>query len=223
MHSTYSDPLNTMNRWPAVAGLFAAPFYLVLITTLGALEPGFSHLTTPMSLLGGVPGGRGLIFNLGVATTGVLIIIFGIGLWRQLPARIPTRIGFGLVVLGGLGLIVAGYFHCNEGCRNILTEPDLVGRLHLITSLLAGMGTALAPFFFSVAMRHSNNWQSYALPTLLVAILANLPGITFWLTIFTGYRLESIEGLIQRLGFIIVLIWIFFIAAKMWQLVPHNE
>ena len=203
----------------SLTGLIAVPFYLALIFILGALEPGFSHLTTPMSLLGGVLGMRGLLFNLGVATTGVLIIIFGIGLWLQLPPRISTRIGFGLLLMGGLGLIGAGYFHCNEGCRNVLVVPDLVGRLHLFFSLLAGMGAALSAFFFWAAMRHSKNWQSYALLTLVAAILANLPGITFWLTIFSGYRLESIEGLLQRLGFIVVLIWIFFVAAKMWRLV----
>ncbi|MDX1823676.1 MAG: DUF998 domain-containing protein [Thiohalomonadales bacterium] len=201
----------------SLTGLIAFPFYLALIVILGALEPGFSHLTTTMSLLGGVPGLRGLVFNLGVATTGVLIIVFDIGLWQQLPARATARIGVGLLFLGGLGLIGAGYFHCNEGCRNVLTEPDLLGQLHLIMSLLAGMGTALAPFFFWAAMRHSEQWQAYANPTLIAAILANLPGITFWLTIFAGQRLESIEGLLQRLGFIVVLIWIFFVAARMWR------
>ena len=176
-----------------------------------------------MSILGGVPGVRGLAFNFGVATTGMLMIAFGIGLWRQLPPRISARIGFGLFVIGGLGLIGAGYFHCNEDCRNILTEPDLVGRLHIIFSLLAGMGTALAPFFFWVAMRHNEKWKGVAIPTLMAAILANLPGITFWITIFTGYRLESVEGLIQRLGFVVVLIWIFFIAARLWRLASYDE
>jgi len=207
----------------SLTGLIAFPFYLALIFILGALEPGYSHLTTPMSLLGGVPGIQGLVFNLGVATTGVLIIIFGIGLSQQLPARASARIGVGLLVLGGLGLIGAGYFHCNDACRNVLSEPDLVGRLHLIMSLLAGMGTALAPFFFWAAMRLSEQWQAYANPTLIAAILANLPGITFWITIFTGQRLEFIEGLLQRLGFIVVLIWIFFVAARLWRQACNDE
>ena len=214
---------NTTNRWPAVAGLIAAPFYLALIITLGALEPGYNHLTTMMSLLGGVPGTRGFAFNLGVATTGVLVISFGFGLWRQLLASSAARIGIGLLVIGGLGLIAAGYFHCNEGCRNVLTEPDLVGRLHIIVSLIAGMGTALAPLFIWIAMRHNEKWKGFAIPTLVTAILANLPGITLWITFFTDYRLLTVEGLIQRLGFVVALIWIFFVAARLWQLTSHDE
>ena len=214
---------NSINYLSSLAGLIAFPFYLALIFILGALEPEFSHLTTPMSFLGGVPGTRGLIFNAGVGVTGVLVIAFGMGMYRQLPARPASRVGLGLLLIGGLGLIGAGYFHCNEGCRNVLAEPDLVGRLHLITSLQTGMGTALAPFFFWAAMRHCKQWQAYARLTLIAAILANLPGITFWLTIFIDHRLESVEGLLQRLGFIVVLIWIFFIATKIWRLAYKDE
>lgn len=208
----------TVNRWAIAAGLLAAPFYLMLIITLGVLEPGFSHLTKPMSALGGVPGVRGLVFNLGVAVTGVFIIVFGIGLLRQLPPKITAKVGFTLLVIGGVGLIGAAYFHCNEGCINILIEPDLVGRLHIIMSLLGGMGTGLAPFFVWAAMRDSEKWQGFATPTLVAAILANLPGIIFWITIATDHRLLSIEGLIQRTGFVVVLIWIYIIAMKLRKL-----
>ena len=209
---------NTMHRCLSAAGLFAAPFYLALAVVLGALEPGFSHLTRPMSVLGGVPGVRGLVFNFGVAATGVLVIAVGIGLWRKLPPKMSARVGVTLLVLGGLGLIGAAYFHCNEGCKNILAEPDLVGRLHIAFSLLGGMGTGLAPFFVWSAMRGDEGWRDLATPTLGMAIAANLPGIAFWITIATGFRLSSIEGLIQRLGFGVVLIWIFFVARRLWRL-----
>ena len=213
---------DTSNRWSAAAGLFAAPFYLTLISVLGALEPGFSHLTVPMSILGGVPGARGLVFNLGVAATGVFVVGFGIGLRRRLPPKMSARVGFALLMVGGLGLLGAAYFHCNEGCRNILTQPDLVGRLHIVFSLLGGMGTGLAPVFVWAAVRGSEEWKGLARPTFVAALLANLPGITFWITIATGYRLHSIEGLIQRLGFVVVLTWIFFVAARLWRLESHE-
>jgi len=202
----------------AAAGLLAAPFYLALIIALGAMEPGFSHRTSLMSMLGGIPGLRGLAFNLGVAATGVCVIVFALGLRRQLLPKTSAKIGAGLLVVGGFGLIGAAVFHCNEGCRNILMEPDLVGRVHAVASLIAGMGTALAPFFIWRAMGGDSRWSGFAAPTLMAGILANLPGIIFWATIFTGYRLHAIEGLIQRMGFIVVLIWIFAVAMRMRRL-----
>jgi hypothetical protein len=214
---------DNVHRWLLIAGLLTAPFYLILIILLGALEPGFSHLTKPMSILGGVTGVRGLVFNFGVAMTGMFVIAFGMELRRQLPTKMTAKIGFGLLLIGGAGLIGAGYFHCNAGCTNILAEPDLVGRLHTIMSLLAGMGTALAPFFVWAAIRGNEKWKGLARPTLVAAILANLPGITFWIMIATGLRLYSVEGLIQRLGFVVVLIWIFFIAIRLWRLSSHEK
>lgn len=214
---------STVNYWADAAGLLAAPFYLTLIIVLGALEPGFSHRTSLMSELGGVPGMRGLAFNLGVAATGLCVIAFAIGLRRRLPAKMTARIGFGLLVIGGVGMIGAGVFHCNEGCRNILIEPDLSGRLHMIMSLLAGMGTGLALLFAWATMRGTEKWQGFATPTLVAAILANLPGITFWITISTGFRLHSVEGMIQRLGLVVVLIWIFLVAAQLRRRASHEK
>jgi hypothetical membrane protein len=205
----------------AAAGLLAGPFYLALITILGALEPGFSHRTSLMSMLGAVPGLRGLAFNLGVAATGALVVTFAIGLRRELPPKWTAKMGLAMLMIGGLGLIGAGGFHCSEDCRNILAEPDLVGRLHLGTSLVAGMGTGLAPFFVWASMRASTRWRDFATPTFVAAVLANLPGLTFWITIYTGSRLTSVEGLIQRAGFVVILVWIFFIGVRLRRLTLH--
>ncbi|MEO1137258.1 MAG: DUF998 domain-containing protein [Pseudomonadota bacterium] len=196
-------------RFSNYAGLIALPFYLALILVLGALEPGYSHLTMTMSALGGVPGARGLAFNLGVGVTGSLIIVFAIGLRRRLSPGWLTQAGAFCLIVGGGGFIGAALFHCNPDCRNVLAEPTPVGRIHMITALFGGMFSALAPLFFWGAMRRDGQWRTFATPTLMTGILANLPGVAFWITIATGYRLYSIEGLIQRLGFIFVLIWMF--------------
>ena len=215
--------MSSVEHWTAAAGVLAAPFYLSLIIVLGALEPGFSHLSSPMSMLGGVPDGRGLAFNLGVTATGVLLIAFTVGLQRQLPSRRSVKVGTALLMIGGLGLIGAGMFPCNQNCQNILIEPDTIGRLHIMVSLCAGIGTGLALFFIWAGMRCSVTWKNWATLTLWVAILANLPGITFWITIATGLRLQTIEGLIQRAGFVIVLIWMFLVAVRMKWLASRNK
>ena len=201
------------NAW-ALAGIAAAPFYILLIIALGALEPGYSHLTMPMSILGGVPDPRGLIFNLGVLITGAFVIAFGIGLRSRLPLKWSARIGCGLLALGGLGLIGAGIFPCREGCRNIFIEPDSAGRIHMIAAFVSGMGTGLAPLFLWAAMRGEKKWKDCAVPTMLAAAFSNLPGIAFWLMRLTEFRVPSLEGLIQRMGFVVVLIWMFYISLK---------
>ena len=215
MVATHSRVMG-IRRVAALAGMLAAPFYLTLILVLGALEPGFSHRTSLMSLLGGVAGVRGLVFNLGVAATGILVGAFALGLKRELPSRWSTRVGSALLMLGALGLIGAGAFPCNQGCRNILVAPDLVGRVHTLAAAIAGLGTGLAPFFLAAAMRRDGMWRPLAKPTVVAATLANLPGIAFWIAFLTGHRLPSVEGILQRLGLVIVLLWMVFIAER-WR------
>lgn len=155
------------------------------------------------------------MFNLGVAATGVLVVVVAVGLRRRLPSIVSSVIGIGLLAVGGLGLIGAGLFSCNESCRNILIEPDLTGRLHTVASLFSGLGCGLSLFFLWAAMRRSDVWNDVAGSTLATAILANVPGMVFWVTLLADMRLYSVEGLIQRVGFIVVLVWIFFIARRM--------
>lgn len=50
----------------AIAGILAPIIYFCMIVILGALEPNYSHLTKMMSLLGGVQGIRGWLFNIGI-------------------------------------------------------------------------------------------------------------------------------------------------------------
>ena len=207
-----------LSRTAVAAGLLVGPFYLLLIIVLGGLEPGFSHSTSLMSLLGGVPGWRGLTFSAGVALSGALVIAFALGLRRHLPSNRGSTIGFWLLTIGGIGLIGAGVFSCNEGCRNILVEPSLIGRLHTIASFAGGLGCGLSLFFLWGSIRHSDTWQAFATTTFVAAILANFPGIVFWITLFTNSRLYSVEGFIQRMGIIVVLIWIFFAALRMREM-----
>ena len=47
----------------SIAGIAAPIIFFVLVITLGALEPGYSHLSNMMSVLGGVQGIRGFLFN----------------------------------------------------------------------------------------------------------------------------------------------------------------
>ncbi|MDH5654965.1 MAG: DUF998 domain-containing protein [Spirochaetia bacterium] len=206
-----SETRKNFNVW-LTAGFIAAPLYISITALLGFLEEDYSHLTTTMSVLGGVDGFRGLLFNFCVFFTGILVISFGTGLFRQNSGNKMYKFSLGLLWSGGLGLAGAGLFPCSAACRNIFIEPDFTGRLHMISSLLAGMGTGLAPLFIWIAIRREELWQNLKNMTFIFAILSNLPGIIFWITILSDNRLPAIEGLIQRLGFIFVLLWMLYVS-----------
>lgn len=77
------------------------------------------------------------------------------------------------------------------------------------------MAMALAPLFLWTAMRESEKLKALAGPTLMTGIVANMPSLSFWITNLMGFRLPLVEDLIQRLNLVVILVWIFFVAARM--------
>jgi hypothetical membrane protein len=205
------------NKYFAVAGILAPIFYFGLVIILGFLEPDYSHLTKMMSVLGGVGGVRGLIFNFGISFIGVLIILFAFGLHKNVNYGNGSKVGPILLIIGGVGLIGSGIFHCNLNCANVIVENNFIGSIHMLSAFIAGLSLSIAPFFVYGRFKKDPIWKKYATYTLVTGIIANIPGIIFWVTLATK-RLPEIEGLIQRLGIVFILIWIEIVSLKMLKL-----
>ncbi len=205
------------NKYFAVAGTLAPISYFSLVIILGLLEPDYSHMTKMMSILGGAGGVRGLSFNLGISFIGVLIILFAIGLHKNVNKGNGSKAGPILLIIGGLGLIGSGVFHCNLNCANVIVENNFIGSIHMLSAFIAGLSLSIAPFFIYGRFKKDSIWKKYATYTLVTGIIANIPGIFFWVTLATT-RLPEIEGLIQRLGIIFVFIWIEIVSLKMLKL-----
>jgi len=184
---------------------------------LGLLEPGYSHRTMMMSILGGVSGLRGTLFNTGLVLTGMLLIAFGVGLHRGINQGRNKRIGLILLIVAGLGLVGSAIFHCDTGCVNVIQAPDFRGQMHMLLAFITGLSFAFSPIPFFFSMKQDPRWKNYRSITLAAAILANIPGIVFWITMFTT-RLPEWEGLIQRLGLLFPLIWVEIMAIRLLRL-----
>jgi hypothetical membrane protein len=201
-------------KYFAIAGILAPLLYFSMVIILGLLDPNYSHMTKMMSILGGVGGIRGLVFNLGVSLVGVLSILFAVGLHKSINQGKGSKIGPILLSIGGIGLIGSGIFHCNLNCANVIVEKNLIGSLHMLSAFIAGMCLSISPFFIFARLKHDPRWKKYRPFTLIVAILANIPGIFLWITLAT-IRFPEIEGLIQRLGLVFTLVWIAIMSLKM--------
>ena len=202
-----------INSYSILAGLVAPIFYIVLVAVLGLLEPDFSHKTDMMSILGGVTGLRGLVFNVGVVVTGFLLIVFAYGLHQNINKGVGSKIGPILIVLAGLGLSGSAIFSCNANCLNVIETRTTVGTLHMLSAFVAGSCLAISPFFIFFRMRKDPLWKKYSSFTLAIGVLSNLPGIVLWVSIFT-VRTPEWEGVIQRLGLLFPFVWIFTLSLR---------
>jgi len=209
-----SDKLKNHRKWFALAGIIAPILYISMVIILGFLEPDYSQRTMMMSILGGVQGWRGTTFNLGLVLIGILLIVFGFGLHRNVNRGKGNQPGLILLVIAGFGLIGSSYYHCNVGCVNIIREPDFRGQMHMLFAFIAGLSLAFSPLPFFFSMKHNPRWKNYRGLTLATVLLSNIPGIVMWVTFFTT-RLPEWEGIIQRLGLIFPLMWVEVMAVKL--------
>ena len=198
-----------------VSGIIAPILYMVLILVLGFLETGYNHLTDMMSILGGVEGIRGYAFNIGVMAIGLLVALFAIGIHHALNDGQGSKVGPIMLAIGGVGLFLSGIFHCDAGCANFLARTP-IGIMHMIVALIGGMFTALSLFAFFFRTRGTPEWHLLGLFTLLMALLGNGAGILLWIA-YGMDIFDEIQGLIQRLGIIFPLLWIFVISIWMMK------
>ncbi|MFC1976142.1 DUF998 domain-containing protein [Chloroflexota bacterium] len=204
-------------QWLAIAGVIVPILYISVAMIMGLLEHGYSHRTMMMSILGGVGGWRGAAFNLGLVLTGTLLIAFAFGLHRGINQGRGNRIGLVLLVIAGVGLMGSAYFYRDLGCVNVIQEPDYRGQMHMLFAFFTGLSFAFSPIPFFFSLKKDPRWENYRAVTLAAAILANIPGIIFWITMFTT-RLPEWEGIIQRLGLLFPLIWVEVMAIQLLRL-----
>src|SRR5262249_40077962 len=100
--------------------------------------------------------------------TGILIIVFGLGLWRALSPDVLGRIGAGAVMLTGLGIFVDGFFRLD--CRAIdpgCTNDSWHSAAHKMNNRFLFVSFA-APLILAFAFRRIPEWRGAWLASLLV-------------------------------------------------------
>lgn len=127
--------------WSAVLGLLV---FLITVVAGGAAFPGYSHTSQFISELGatGAPHSK-LVSWMGFIPSGLLLMTFAITAPLALPRSAITWLGFASIGYYAFGLVGAGIFPCDYGCR--AEQPSVGQRIHnaiAVTGYLAGI-TAL--------------------------------------------------------------------------------
>jgi hypothetical membrane protein len=176
-------------RTGSVEALRAAGFCGLLIPVMvsvawiwGALaQPdAYSSADDDLSDLGALTANKAWIYNqIGDNLTGILIILFGLGLWRALSPDVLGRIGAGAVMLTGLGAFVEGFFRLD--CRGIdpgCTNDSWHSSAHKMNNRFAVTAIA-APLILAFAFRRIPEWRGAWLPSLLAVPAALVCGVLF--------------------------------------------
>jgi hypothetical protein len=174
-------------RVSALAG-FVGPFLLgIVIITLTILERDFMlsigwKPNAPLDWPSGLAlGPIGWIMTATFLLSGLLILVFALGLRLSLPRVRSAGIAIWLLVLAGLGMI--GLISPTD--KTIRTTPATWhGRLHDVSFVVIGLTLMPAMIFLGYVFLKDPRWRNLAIYTWITVALA-VP--TFWVKGFAFY------------------------------------
>lgn len=197
-------------RTLALAGLVAPLWFTTLIVVQGLLLPEYSHVKMPISALAAFP--IGWLQNLNFFVTGVLMILFIMGLNGRVRPTPRGRAGFALLLIGATALMINGVFPWKM-IDGVPTEPPA----HAASAITTFASTGVGMIVFSRRMTADARWRGRATYTLWSGILVLvLFVIVGFFAVDDGAPLHEWTGLIQRILAAVWLAWIIKLARVLW-------
>src|SRR5262245_12611172 len=180
-------------RTLALAGIIGPIWFTTLVVVQGFLQPEYSHVRLPISALAAWP--TGWIQNLNFYVVGALTIAFAYALHRSVAPARQGSLGGALLVLGVIGLWLAGTFAWPR-LHGVPTEnaPHVVGAITVFAA------TGIGLMVFSRRMIADPQWRDLAAYTMVtgIAVLVLFVMVGFF-AIDDGAPLHPWAGLLQRI------------------------
>jgi hypothetical protein len=204
-------------RVAGICGLLAFVTVNVGWIAGGFAQPdAFSSADDDISDLGAQTANSAWLYNqIGLNLTGLLLALFGLGLWRALSPDVLGRVGAGALIVTGIGAFLDGLFRLD--CRGIdagCVNDSWHSRVHKIESGFTAAGTLLAPLILAIAFRRMPEWRDSWLPTL-----AAVPAVFAANAIFSSVG----DGAATRAGTVTAFLWIAFVAFRLLQKGARRE
>ena len=175
-----------------LAGMLGPLLFTTLVVMQGLLQPDYSHVRLPISALAAWP--LGWVQNLNFYLTGTLLMAFALGIDRAVHSTPLGRLGVGLLMLSGVGVVLAGVFPWRM-IDGVPTETPA----HVVGAITAFASSGLGLVLFSRRMRRDAHWQHLARYTMVTGVLVLILFVTIgFFAIDDGTPLHAWAGLLQR-------------------------
>jgi len=199
----------------AVCGILGPIIYTIVLTALGMMWPSYDPVSQYMSELGAVDAPHAIIMNtFGFSLLGIFFILFGFGLYLGLRKHAVTTISIILIVVAGISMFAVGFFPCDPGCNNVTPT----GIAHSLTATIPAIVMPIGILLSAYSLRKDHNWQGHWW------LLSLVFGVTSVLLSPLGMvpMLNSVRGLVQRIGIGIPLLWMEIMSIKLLLLTKSS-
>jgi hypothetical membrane protein len=182
----------------ALAGIVAPLWFTALVVLQSLMQPDYSQVALPISALAAWPAGW--LQNLNFIVFGLLMSAYAVGLHRNLRPMRGGGIGLALLLVSGVGLVLAGVFAWTRVGADFVVPTG-----HFVAAVMSFLGAALGLIVMAQRMAGDPRWRGIAPYTAVsgVAMLVLFVALGR-LAVPVDAPLHRWVGLGQRL---IVLVW----------------
>lgn len=176
------------------AGIVGPILFTIAFILQGFLRPGYSHLEDPVSAL--AAGREGWVQDLNFFVFGSLMVMFALGLHLGVRTTRFGSLGPALLVLSGIGLVIAGAFPARDAGGAFSVGPG-----HIAGAFLAFLGAGAGLIVASRRMAVDPRWRDlggYVLLSGIAVVVLFLA--TARLAVPDNAPLHQWVGLMQRLA-----------------------
>ena len=212
---------------PAACGVAAPLIFAAGTIIAGASFPGYSHSRQLISELATIDSPVATLENINFVVFGVLIIAFARGLHAGIADASRSAWGPVLFAFSGAANIADAFLPCDRGCE--LTS--LAGALHDWISMFAFLSALAGIYIISRRLGTDPRWgQPYARYSVITAGIA-FAMLGLWLAIGAPSppwmprivaRMPGVNGTLQRILVVIVLVWIEVMALRLMTVVRQS-
>jgi hypothetical membrane protein len=200
----------------AACGLVGPGIYVVVLTILGAIYPGYSHVSQTMSVLGAIDAPHRAVMNtLGFPLLAVSIVAFAYAVDRGIPRfGAVSWAGPLLIVISGVALAMTAVFTGDP--ENV--DASWRGTTHSAFAVVAAVSFAIAPLFIGLRQWHDRRWRRH---TIYSDVTASVTLALSWVSSLDA--LDAYAGLLQRISMGIPMIWMMVTSARLLAVSPRGR
>lgn len=196
----------------ALGGICGPLLFIIAVLTNAGLRSDYSHISNFISELGATGTPNASVMNVaGFLPLGLLIAALGLALFLLLPKGKGLRIGSALVLVFGLGVILAGLFSCDVGCPQEGSSTNMVhNRVSAIAFLSAIIGSGVLGFSF----KNLSDWRALWLYSIITCVVS----AGFLVAMVNSIEAYAYTGMWQRLLLLTLFIWFGTVGLRMYRL-----
>jgi hypothetical membrane protein len=189
---------------------------ITLIFIAAAARPGYSHIHDTISKLSEQGSTNPEIMTIAFIAYGILIIGFSYALYIHLRHGFRAHLTWIAFMIYGLCMILAGFYQDIPGGEGVPLNPE--GVTHNAVIIVSCISFLIGMWAFAGSVYRRPSWFGFTWFT----IIASFIGLVFSI-IFAVQSYVPASGLLQRIFYLVLLIWIEIISIWLFRLSFKEE